>query len=846
MKRTILLLMAVLCAAAINFNFGADDKEPKDSSEKTETLADKIKGKTQTSGLFTFYQDTAKGSMQMWVSKDQLSEEFIYQSFSMGGPPSLFLNQNMIRRTFVFSIHRNFNKLEFQEENTAFYYQEDKAISKSANADVSVAKFFSTEIDFEDSSGYLIDVDDLFLGGLMDPVKPNFIFSNPSIRIFNLGSFNKSKSGFTAVRAFPENTDVLVSLTYDNPTPKAFGSKHVTDSRYVEVKMQHSFLKMPNNDYQVRFDDPRVGYFLEQVDDVSTYDYPNYRDLIHRWHLVKKDPTAKLSEPVKPIVWWVENTTPEEYREIILEAGRKWNSAFEQAGFKNAVEMKMMPDTASWDPADIRYNVIRWVASDLGFAIGPSFVNPRTGEILGADITIDFGMLLFSLTEQDLSKVGFSAQDYQLDLKLGQGDHRYCGMASGKKAEQGLAHALLHSRGASDLELKTLTDQFMTELILHEMGHTMGLAHNMKASQMLSLSEAHDTSITRKIGTTASIMDYTIVNVHSDPSKQGDYYSTVPGPYDKWAIEYGYSQFSEEDEKEGLAKILAKSSDPRLDFGNDADILSSWSGVDPRVLTWDMSGDVIEYAIDRYAGIEKGIGNLPAYFVEPDASYQKLFFMYYMMQRGRSSMARAVSRYIGGIEVNRTFPGQLENSKPYVPVSSDYQREAMEFLKDYVFAPDAFANDAALYPYLQRQRRGWNFGGSSEDPKIQSLVFGIQSGALGFIMSSSTLYRINNSSLYGNDYSITEVLEDLVDACFEDDWASEVNLFRQNLQQSMVNYLIGAANNKAKNYDNASQSAAFAQLKTLRKKLKKNKGRDEMTKAHRARLMHQIDAAMEI
>ena len=837
LMRNATLLVLCMSLSAVVFAEDSDSTE-----KKKETLEDKIKGKTETKGMFSFYQDTATGSMQMLIKKDQLDQEFIYQSFSMGGPPSLFLNQNMIRNTWVFSISHRFDKVEFSRENTSFYYNPDKAISKAANADVSRAKFFSTKVVFEDSASILIEVDDLFIGGLMDPVKPNFVFSDPTIRIFNLGSLNTGKSGYKEIRAFPENTDVVVSLTYDNPAPRVSGSNHVTDARYVEVKMQHSFIKMPDNNYKPRFDDPRVGYFLDQMNDVSTYDYPNYRDHIHRWHLEKKDPTAALSEPVKPIVWWVENTTPVEYRDIILRAGEKWNIAFEQAGFKNAVVMKMMPDTASWDPADIRYNVIRWVASDLGFAIGPSFVNPRTGEILGADITIDFGMLLFSLTEQNLAEVGYQAHAYEQESNPMLGTHQMCTMAEGKKAQQGFAHAMLHAAGASDLELKKLTEQFMTELILHEMGHTMGLAHNMKASQMLNLEQAHDTSLTRKIGTTASIMDYTIVNVHSDAAKQGDYYSTVPGPYDIWAIEYGYTPFNK-DEEAGLKAILAKSSDPRLDFGNDADILSVWSGVDPRVLTWDMSSDVVEYATDRFEGINARIGDLQAHFVEPDASYQKLYFMYYMMQRGRYSMASAVSRYVGGIEVNRNFPGQTE-VQPYTPVDAAYQRSAMAFLSQYVFAPDAFDADAALYPYLQRQRRGWNFGRGSEDPKIQNLALGVQLNALSFIMNANTLNRINNSSLYGNTYHVEEVMSDLVNACFEADWKTEVNLFRQNLQQSMVSYLIIAATNKTRRYDNASQSAAYAQLVALRKQLKKRKGKDDQTKAHRARLIYKIDQVL--
>ena len=148
---------------------------------------------------------------------------------------------------------------------------------------------------------------------------------------------------------------------------------------------------MPENDFRSRRDDPRVGYFSQFINDQTSISNVPYKDIIHRWYLKKKDPNAAVSEPVEPIVYWIENTTPVEYRQIIMDAGLKWNEAFEKAGFKNAVKMKIMPDDANWDPADIRYNVIRWVssASPTYGAIGPSFVNPKTGQIIGADITIE-------------------------------------------------------------------------------------------------------------------------------------------------------------------------------------------------------------------------------------------------------------------------------------------------------------------------------------------------------------------------------------------------------------------------------------------------------------------------
>jgi hypothetical protein len=226
----------------------------------------------------------------------------------------------------------------------------------------------------------------------MDPVKPITPPSIFSIPRFNLGGLNPSKSKYDTVRSFPNNTDIVVDLAYDNPNAFVSGGADITDPRYVRVRMQHSLIEIPQNDFKPRMDDPRIGYFTQQVTDQTSISAVPYKDKINHWNPVKKDPTAALSEPVEPIVFWVENTTPLEYRQIIVDAGLKWNAAFEKAGFKNAVQMKIMPDSADWDPADIRYNVIRWVSSanPAYGAIGPSFVNPKTGQILGADITVEW------------------------------------------------------------------------------------------------------------------------------------------------------------------------------------------------------------------------------------------------------------------------------------------------------------------------------------------------------------------------------------------------------------------------------------------------------------------------
>ncbi|RZJ66600.1 MAG: DUF5117 domain-containing protein, partial [Flavobacterium sp.] len=262
------------------------------------TLADKIKSSKQIDGLFKLYRDTATGSLQMYIGKNQLEKDYIYQSFSMGGPTTLFLNQNMIRSTMLFNIKRVDDKIEFLQKNTNFYYDKNNAVSKSANVDVSDAVVFSEKFTVEDKDGYLINVDGLFISDKLDPVKPTTPPGMPPGAMFVLGSLNTGKSRYETVRSFPKNTDVVVNLAYDNPMPMNGGGKDITDARYVRVKMQHSFLEVPVNNFRARRDDPRVGYFGAEVDDLTSTSATPYKDFISRWHLEKKNPSAKLSEPV--------------------------------------------------------------------------------------------------------------------------------------------------------------------------------------------------------------------------------------------------------------------------------------------------------------------------------------------------------------------------------------------------------------------------------------------------------------------------------------------------------------------------------------------------------------------
>src|SRR5438045_3439007 len=201
-KLCFLLLFGAFLGSAIAQENKPSGPPPGDTSKakKPANLVDKVKGSRKIDDLFTLYQDTATGGLQIYVKKNQLGKEFIYQSFSMGGPASLFLNQNMIRENWVFSIRKKFERLEFCRSNTNFYYDPSNAISKAANVDVADADFFTDKIAFKDSAGYFINADGLFLSDKLDQVKPNFPPTIPATAYFNLGSLNPVKSSYSKVR----------------------------------------------------------------------------------------------------------------------------------------------------------------------------------------------------------------------------------------------------------------------------------------------------------------------------------------------------------------------------------------------------------------------------------------------------------------------------------------------------------------------------------------------------------------------------------------------------------------------------------------------------------------------
>ena len=799
-------------------------------------------------GLFDVYRDKKSGETYLAIKPDQIDQEFIYHAVVTDGVVEGGTFRGAFADNKIISIRRHFNRIEFVNNNASFYFDPDSALSRAADANISDAVIAVQDIVAEDEGNgtILIKADDVFLKESLQQIKgpPN---PDPNAeKRFELGTLSETKNKIYEVRSYPENTNIFVDYVYENPAPLVQGQRDITDSRFVSVRLQHSLVKVPDNDYQPRIDDPRVGYFLEYITDLTSHSHAPYRDLIIRWDLRKKDPDAELSEPVEPIVWWIENTTPVEIRESIKEGALAWNQSFEKAGFKNAVQVKVQPDDADWDAGDIRYNVLRWTSSPQppfgGY--GPAFTNPRTGQIIGADIMLENVFLTNRIQLADLLE-SISGSETLHGLA---GRTIRCSVGHNLQLSNIFGRQALKSMGlGGELEARML-DEGVRMLILHEIGHTLGLNHNMKASQIYTVEQLADADFVAENGLTGSVMDYAPVHLATPGRSQTGFYDVKPGRYDDWAIEFGYSPDLDGPDGEARRKaLLNRSTEPLLTFGNDADDMRSpGAGIDPRVMIGDMSADAITYASERLNLVDEMLGDLRNKTGKEGESYQQLVNAYTSMFYEFASASRTMSRYVGGVHVNRAMVDQPGAKTPLVPVALSAQKRAMATLRSKVFAPDAFAGSDDLYSHLRQQRRSFDFYGATEDPKPHELVLAVQKSVLDHLLHPVVLRRISDSRQYGNQYPLGDVVEDLTNAVFGDDMRSSVNTFRQNLQLEYVNRLVAMVSGDAKaNFDYLSQSTALHNLRQIERSLRSNPGVDTETQAHRANILYTIERGLD-
>lgn len=826
-----------------------DTENDKAEEEKELTLVETLAEQTSYEGFVDIFRDKDDGTGLVILEESDLNKPFLYIASTVDGVVAAGAFRGQYRQARLIEFRRYFNRIDVVAKSNSFYFDPQNAISRAATANTSESVLVSLEISKEEEGKIAISLQDLVKNESLHRIAP-MPPSDPKQAedMFSLGSFSAEKSRITNITNFPQNTHIVVDYVFENGTPKNWGGAEIADQRYTTLSVQHAFVKVQDNDFTPRRDDPRVGYFGQQVDDLTSYETTNYRDVINKWNLVKKNPDAAVSDPVSPILWWIENTTPVEWRETIKNATLAWNTSFEKAGFSNAVQVKVQPDDATWSADDVRYNVLRWTSSPnppFG-GYGPSVAHPVTGEIIAADIMLEYSFLQGRWLAKKMLTDGFSSLAQALPAN---GNHahsmNYCSLGHELTMGKQFAQYAGMANGMGDIEKDRLLRQSMHYLILHEVGHTLGLNHNMMATQMHGPKEAHDINITQGI-LAGSVMDYPSVNYAPVGMEQGDFYSEKPGPYDDWVIEYGYSTaLSDADaEQARLTKILNRSTEPHLAFGNDADDMRApGRHVDPRINIFDMSSDAVEYAADRFELVNHSAAKLKDKLLVDGRSHNDLVVGVNILFREFGSQASVISRYVGGVYLNRAMVGQEGYTQPLTPVPADYQKKAMNTLNKYFFAPDAISSLEPLYAYLQRQRRGFSGWARDESPRIHAMLLATQKRVLDHLMHPNVTMRITDTALFGNEYTLDKMMQDLTNGMFNADIKGSVNTYRQQLQVEYVERLIAASGlESSSSYDTITQATATSELKRIAKMVDNSRG-DNASKIHKGYLEGRIGRA---
>ena len=575
-------------------SLGDEAKEATTDDEEKEVYIEEITEEYEKiEGFLTIYRDNETNKFFMQVSEEELGKEFIYFAHVLNGVTTTGKFTGGYADNGIFKIEKDFENLRFVRVLTNYSFDKDSALINSKGSNISDSTFHVASImaENEDEDKFLIDITNLLISEDLTPIKPISSPDDYHSSGFGWGMISTSKSRVQNLFNYEKNTDFEVEYVIESQPSYQYEAEDTADVRNVSILMRYSFIEIPNNDFEPRLANQSVGYFSDRITDLTSKDATPYGDLINKWNLKKSDPSKEISQPIEPITFWIENTTPHDLRDYIKEGVLAWNIAFEEAGFKDAIVVRVQPDDASWDAGDIRYNVLRWTSSPQPMfgGYGPSFTNPRTGQIIGADIMLEWVYLTNRLSIDDI----FSNNN----------NEDVCLASSFRQEDMMLANISL-------LDEEKIIEQSIKSLALHEVGHTLGLNHNFKASFLHNNEDIHNSEITSKIGITSSVMEYAPINLAPLGKKQGDYYDLVPGPYDIWAIKYGYTpNLSDSD----LNEIIKESNKPELMFANDSESMGNVGyGVDPRAMTNDLSNDPIRYSVERINLVNNVQENLPS------------------------------------------------------------------------------------------------------------------------------------------------------------------------------------------------------------------------------------------
>jgi Met-zincin/Domain of unknown function (DUF5117) len=825
MTRTRLTALLALIAFAIGIApaFGpstafAAKKEKKDSKKDAAAEAKPagdekpfdtvIKDFETVPGLFTFYRRAEDGKVYMELTPAQLDKMVLFAASldQAGGERGFYAAQQLA--DFGCEFKRVGKSIHWVRKNTSFTSAAGTAQAKAIQRSFPDAIMSSAKIQSQphpERKSVLIDAQELF--GSRD--LPGFAVGLSQAYEPTKFSFDKERSSVRDIHGFPENVLIDVFLHYTTDDLKV-PSITLADGRSLPALVKYSLSSIPASTYKPRLADDRVGHFLVVHQDFSS-DEPKtpYVRKITRWNLEKQDPAAAVSPPKQPIVFWLENTIPLEYRDAMREGTLLWNKAFEKAGFKDAVVVQQMPDDATWDPADVRYNVIRWFAGvDATFAIGPSRANPMTGEIYDADIGMSEGIIRNArrLGEEFVAPGSAAHEEMQNPASAWRKDFRgQCSYANGLADQAAFAIAVLDARNGLSPELeKKLMHEYILELTAHEVGHTLGLRHNFRASSILPVDDLYDVQKTTELSQSSSVMDYNPVLVAAKGRAQGHFVPVTLGPYDYWAIEYAYKPI-DGDEKAGLAAIASRCADPMLPYSTDEDAIGTYSpwSMDPLANQYDQATDPLAYFKERIATVNELWATMDTRLAEPGEGYQ---ILRRALARGLSDDFRSMvtsSKFVGGVYHRRDHVGDPNGRVPFEPVPAAKQKEALALLNDQCFGPKAFPLSASVQNKLAIERNySLNpayFQNQRLDYPWHQGVLNVQSSVMGRLLHPVTLARIQDNELRFGAGAPAFKMNDLFEGLNASVWSEldgagrEITSLRRNVQREHLRHLVRIA-----------------------------------------------------